>query len=217
MEMTLNQYAAKANAFATYNKELGPYYTILGLCGEAGEVANRLKKVYRDNDGALDKDATKELAFELGDVLWYLSQSASQLGLTLEQIAELNIAKLYKRQHPDEQVVPPSTNIMNDNDITKFLSYYETKVLKDLKTCWDENTFEPIHSKTHKKFVKCVEDSLKKYGIAHYQHEIVCDETNNTPDVVMKQKIKLDLNFKHSQGYYCRVYTLPDDFDKIQK
>ena len=154
--MTLNQYAAKANAFATYNKELGPYYTILGLCGEAGEVANRLKKVYRDNDGALDKDATKELAFELGDVLWYLSQSASQLGLTLEQIAELNIAKLYKRQHPDEKVVSPSMNIMNDNDITKFLSYYETKVLKDLKTCWDENTFEPIHSKAYKKFVKCI-------------------------------------------------------------
>lgn len=216
MEMTLNQYAAKADVFATYNKELGPYYTILGLCGEAGEVANRLKKVYRDNDGALDKDATKELAFELGDVLWYLSQSASQLGLTLEQIAELNIAKLYKRKY-GKNIVTPSMNIMNDNDMAKFLSSYEMKVLKDLQASWVENAFEPIHNETRKKFVKCVEDSLKKYGLADYQHEIVCDETNNPIDVVMQQKIRLNLNFKHSQGYYYRVYTLPDDFDKIQK
>ena len=99
MEMTLNQYAAKANAFATYNKELGPYYTILGLCGEAGEVANRLKKVYRDNDGALDKDATKELAFELGDVLWYVAETASGLGVTLEDVAKYNLDKLHHRYH----------------------------------------------------------------------------------------------------------------------
>ena len=213
--MTLNQYASKANAFATYNKELGPYYTILGLCGEAGEVANSLKKVYRDNNGVLTKDASKDLAYELGDVLWYLAQSANQLGLTLEQVAELNIAKLYKKQH-GETLVPPSMDKFTDNDFANYLQNYEKEVLKDLEACWVENVFEFNNYQTHQKFIRCVENTLKRLQLNDYQHKTICDETNNSPDVMEQEKVAISLNFRSKSGYYYRDYVLPDDFAKIQ-
>jgi NTP pyrophosphatase (non-canonical NTP hydrolase) len=64
----------------------------MGLAGEAGEVANKIKKHIRD--GVLDFD---KVADELGDVLWYVSQMASELGYDLNTIAEGNIDKLYSR------------------------------------------------------------------------------------------------------------------------
>ena len=213
--MTLNQYAAKANTFATYNKELGPYYTILGLCGEAGEVANRLKKVYRDNNGVLTKEATKDLVYELGDVLWYLSQSASQLGLTLEQIAELNISKLYKRKY-GENIVSPSMNVFTDSDFANYLETGEKEVLKDLEACWVENTFEPNDYQTRRKFIRCVENTLKRLQLGDYKHDIRCNEENNTPEIINEEKVAVTLNFKAKSGYYERNYILPDDFAKIQ-
>lgn len=215
MEMTFNQYAAKADVFATYNKELGPYYTILGLCGEVGEVANRLKKIYRDNNGVLTKEATKDLAYELGDVLWYISQSASQLGLTLEQIAELNIAKLYKRKY-GKNIVSPSTDVFTDNDFANYLENCEKEVLKDLEACWVENTFEPNDYQTRRKFVRCVENTLKRLQLNDYQHKTICDETNNSPNIIEQEKVAVTLNFKSKSGYYSRDYMLPDDFVKIQ-
>ena len=214
MEMTLNQYAAKANTFATYNKELGPYYTILGLCGEAGETANRLKKVYRDNNGVLTKEASKDLAYELGNVLWYLSQSASQLGLTLEQIAELNISKLYKRKYKTD--LKGSDTLFNDKDFAHYISDYEKQILKDLFECWTNNAFE-LYKLAYPIFKKCVENSLKRLGLSEYKHQIICDDTNNTEDIIEQQKLKISLHFRHTQGYYHVDYILPDDFSKLQK
>jgi NTP pyrophosphatase (non-canonical NTP hydrolase) len=68
-------------------------YPALGLAGEAGEVANKVKKLIRD--GALDKEA---VAQEMGDVLWYLAALATDLGLDLGQIAEDNLARLADRK-----------------------------------------------------------------------------------------------------------------------
>lgn len=68
-------------------------YLALGLCGEAGEVAEHIKKSIRD--GTLDKD---KVALELGDVLWYLANLSDSLGFNLTEIANLNILKLKSRQ-----------------------------------------------------------------------------------------------------------------------
>ena len=72
-------------------------YPTLGLAGEAGEVANIVKKIQRDHAGVLTDEVRDKLLDELGDVLWYISACADELGLTLDEIAEHNIGKLAKR------------------------------------------------------------------------------------------------------------------------
>jgi NTP pyrophosphatase (non-canonical NTP hydrolase) len=68
-------------------------YCALGTVGEAGEYSEKIKKLIRD--GKLDKPLA---AKELGDVLWYVTRSANELGYTLTDIAEINIVKLLDRQ-----------------------------------------------------------------------------------------------------------------------
>jgi NTP pyrophosphatase (non-canonical NTP hydrolase) len=73
-------------------------YPALGLCGEAGEVAEKVKKTIRDDGGVLTPERREALARELGDVLWYTAQLATEAGLELEQIAADNLDKLLSRQ-----------------------------------------------------------------------------------------------------------------------
>src|SRR5215211_6619482 len=72
-------------------------YPTLGLANEAGEVAGKIKKVFRDKGGQISEETREALKAELGDVLWYLAQVATELNLTLDEIAEYNISKLYDR------------------------------------------------------------------------------------------------------------------------
>ena len=72
-------------------------YPTLGLAGEAGEVANIVKKIQRDHGGVVTDETRAKLKDELGDVLWYISACADELGLTLTEIAEYNVGKLSKR------------------------------------------------------------------------------------------------------------------------
>lgn len=100
-DLSFNEYQEKAATTAIYphRHEIGGLtYTVLGLNGEAGEVAEKLKKTIRDNNGKIDEARTYEIAQELGDVLWYVAETASQLGLSLGQIAEINVEKLYSRK-----------------------------------------------------------------------------------------------------------------------
>ncbi len=91
--MDFSDYQKKAKETAIYPKEYNIYYPALGLSGECGEIANKVKKKMRDNV-VLDKD---DMASELGDVLWYLSALATDLGLSLDDIANKNVAKLESR------------------------------------------------------------------------------------------------------------------------
>ncbi|HLV36833.1 MAG TPA: nucleoside triphosphate pyrophosphohydrolase family protein, partial [Spirillospora sp.] len=72
-------------------------YPTLGLVNEAGEVAGKIKKNFRDRDGEITDDDREALKGELGDVLWYLTQICTNLGLTLEEVAEANLDKLFSR------------------------------------------------------------------------------------------------------------------------
>ncbi len=72
-------------------------YPTLGLVNEAGEVAGKVKKIFRDRNGKISKEDRNALKKELGDVLWYLTQICTELGVSLEEVAEANIAKLFAR------------------------------------------------------------------------------------------------------------------------
>src|SRR5438128_11701748 len=72
-------------------------YPTLGLVNEAGEVAGKVKKIFRDRQGVITDADREALTLELGDVLWYLSELSTRLGIRLEDIAERNIAKIADR------------------------------------------------------------------------------------------------------------------------
>jgi len=72
-------------------------YPTLGLVNEAGEVAGKIKKIFRDKAGVISEEDRQSLKGELGDVLWYLTQICTNLDLTLEEVAEYNLDKLFSR------------------------------------------------------------------------------------------------------------------------
>lgn len=97
--MDFNEYQKKAARTGMYPKTgINPMlYCVLGLTEEAGEVAGKIKKVYRDNGGDFSEEKLAEIEKELGDVLWYLSELGASLDMNLEDIAKTNIAKLASR------------------------------------------------------------------------------------------------------------------------
>lgn len=96
--MELNEYQLQSRGTAVYSDHLGTIdgltYSVLALCGEAGELANKLKKHHKAGT-QYDKAV---LADELGDVLWYVASTAFELGMTLEDVAIMNIEKLAERK-----------------------------------------------------------------------------------------------------------------------
>ena len=91
--MEMQSYQEQAFTTAT-EPSRNIYYMTLGLTGEAGEIANKVKKVMRDGK-ALDLDDIKK---ELGDVLWYVAGLCTVLGIPLEEVAKANLEKLADRK-----------------------------------------------------------------------------------------------------------------------
>lgn len=97
MSLALDDYQDYASQTAEYPVDAGLGYTILGLCGEAGEVANRYKKILRVG-GGMTPQRKVDLVDELGDVLWYVAMVARELGVPLSEVAARNINKLSERK-----------------------------------------------------------------------------------------------------------------------
>jgi len=98
-KIDFNLYQKQARKTAIYpNLGNNFVYPTLGLAGEAGEVAEKIKKVLRDKNSLIDKNTRLELKKELGDVLWYLANLATEIGLSLEEIAKTNLKKLASRK-----------------------------------------------------------------------------------------------------------------------
>jgi NTP pyrophosphatase (non-canonical NTP hydrolase) len=97
--MDFNEYQAKAKETAVYPRvQHMPFaYPTVGLSGEVGEVSEKIKKLWRDKGSVVTDEFLEDIKKELGDVLWYLSALSSDLGLSLNDVAETNIAKLKRR------------------------------------------------------------------------------------------------------------------------
>ncbi len=93
---TYQQHARKTAVYPNLGNNLA--YPVLGLCGETGEVAEKVKKIFRDKGGVLDVQAIAELEKEIGDVLWYLAALCTELGLDFTEVARKNVEKLASRQ-----------------------------------------------------------------------------------------------------------------------
>jgi NTP pyrophosphatase (non-canonical NTP hydrolase) len=93
-----NSYQRSASKTAIYPDEHRILYPALGLAGEAGEVANKVKKLVRDGPDNRPDDWREQIASEIGDVLWYCAALATDLNLTLGMIASQNEMKLSKRK-----------------------------------------------------------------------------------------------------------------------
>ena len=95
--MKLDEYQMRAEETAIYEEQYAILYPTLGLAGEAGEVADKVKKIYRDCQPELFYK--NHIAKELGDVLWYVAVLARDLGYSLEEVAQMNLDKLEDRKN----------------------------------------------------------------------------------------------------------------------
>jgi len=107
-DITDRLHAIKEFTFSDYQREcittakypgIGANFTYptLGMCGETGEVAEKIKKVIRDSDGKVTPERKEELKKEIGDVLWYVAMLCTELRLELGDVALVNIKKLKSR------------------------------------------------------------------------------------------------------------------------
>jgi NTP pyrophosphatase (non-canonical NTP hydrolase) len=96
--MDFNDYQTKSRRTALYPViGHGVIYPTLGLTNEAGEVAGKIKKIFRDKGGVIGEAERQALTSELGDVLWYLAQVCTELSIPLNEVAEHNLEKLASR------------------------------------------------------------------------------------------------------------------------
>jgi NTP pyrophosphatase (non-canonical NTP hydrolase) len=102
--MTFDEYQKKAITTDTYKGKMNSVtdHSFLekafGLVGEAGEVAEKMKKIIRDKDGIMNEEDKIEIQKEFGDVLWYISSCSYYLGISLEDVAKMNIDKVLSRK-----------------------------------------------------------------------------------------------------------------------
>jgi NTP pyrophosphatase (non-canonical NTP hydrolase) len=101
--MEFNHYQDEAKTFARYpDSGSNIVYPALGLCGEAGEVGNQVKKVLRDDDGVVTSERREKLIDEMGDVLWYIALLADECGIPMEALVSVNLRKLRRRVAQDQ-------------------------------------------------------------------------------------------------------------------
>ncbi len=101
--MNFNEYQKKASQTAIYpNIGENFIYPALGLVGEAGEIANKIKKVIRDNNYELTDEIVQDLGKEIGDVIWYIAALCTELNLDMDDVAKDNIEKLFSRKKRDQ-------------------------------------------------------------------------------------------------------------------
>lgn len=122
--MDLKEYQSKARVTAIYPESYTLLYPVLGLCGEAGEVAEKVKKLIRDSENVMSEDTRQLLIKELGDVLWYLASCAHDLGTDLEEVAQINLAKLAARQSKNLLQGSGDTREVGPKDVVEHPNIY---------------------------------------------------------------------------------------------
>ena len=101
--MKFDDYQEKAKKYDTFKpSSAGFVEKVLGLTGEAGETADKIKKIIRDKKGRMSDEDREALTKELGDTLWYLAAIAGYMDVPLSEVAKKNLDKLESRQKRDK-------------------------------------------------------------------------------------------------------------------
>lgn len=98
MSLGFNEYQEATRSTAIYPADKAIEYTVLGLLSEAGEVAGKVKKVIRDNDGVFSPAKSAEIADEVSDCIWYVARVLDEIGYSFEEVAAENLRKLQSRK-----------------------------------------------------------------------------------------------------------------------
>ncbi|GAB1421410.1 nucleoside triphosphate pyrophosphohydrolase family protein [Anaerolineales bacterium] len=97
-DLSFEEYQQSAKKTAPADSDWLIYYLTMGLVGEAGEIANKVKKILRDQNGELTEPVREAIIDEIGDVMWYMAMLCSQLNVDMSEVAQMNLAKLADRQ-----------------------------------------------------------------------------------------------------------------------
>ena len=100
--LDMDKYQHLAMQTKKYPEQYRLIYPSLGLAGEAGELANKVKKILRDDNGDITQERAEQIFYELGDCMWYIAAIASDLGIPLSQVGDANLRKLHKRAEEDK-------------------------------------------------------------------------------------------------------------------
>jgi NTP pyrophosphatase (non-canonical NTP hydrolase) len=95
--MQANEYQKWTDRTALYPKDAGIIYTTIGLANESGEALGVVKKMIRDDNSILTEEKRKKLIDETSDVAWYMARICTELGITMEELFDINHAKLEDR------------------------------------------------------------------------------------------------------------------------
>jgi NTP pyrophosphatase (non-canonical NTP hydrolase) len=98
MSLSFNEYQQVAKTTAIYNPDYKVIYPALGLAGESGEVAEKVKKFLRDDNGVMTDERRQVIMAEVSDVLWYIAAICSDLDLKMGDVAQFNLNKLARRK-----------------------------------------------------------------------------------------------------------------------
>lgn len=93
-----NEYQKLVIDTKIYPSDMQIIYPMIGLCGEVGEVSEKIKKTIRDKNKLFNDDTNFEIIKELGDVLWYIAAMAHDLGYDLSEVAQFNAEKIIYRK-----------------------------------------------------------------------------------------------------------------------
>lgn len=94
----IDNYQKECKKTAIYPTEYSVIYPVIGMCGETGEVAEKIKKIIRDKNSIFDETSKIEIMKELGDVMWYISNIATDLNVNMSDILTMNLDKIQSRQ-----------------------------------------------------------------------------------------------------------------------
>jgi NTP pyrophosphatase (non-canonical NTP hydrolase) len=199
--MDTKEYQKIIDETAIYPKEIGLAYCAMGLTGEAGEVSDKIKKLYRDDNihdmlsadyGEFIQKNKKAIGKELGDVLWYVTAMANELGLSLEEIMEGNYNKLIKRR--ETNTLHGSGDNREEKEDSSCIKTIEGIFLCKGDTCWiytiDDDIINPltISEETFKN--RPVHIFAHKENAYTFRHEINTPSEELTNYPVKKEKEK---------------------------